>query len=128
MSRPWHTLPSSARYTILAGAAALALLLWYLLPHEPALPPTASQRAHRPVGVTQLDYRVLHFHDKDSLWLHTTYAQAAAQFGEGSLVESSADGHTRTYQWNGGGKWARMEATFRDGYLVSKMQFLLREY
>jgi hypothetical protein len=43
-------------------------------------------------------------------------------------VDTSADGHTRTYQWNGGGHWARMEATFRDGYLVSKMQFLLREF
>ncbi len=128
MSRSWHTLPSSARRTILAGAAALALLLGYLLPHEPARPPTASQRAHRPAGVSQLDYRALHFRDKDSLWLHTTYAQAAAELGTGTLVDTSADGHTRTYQWNGGGKWARMEATFRDGYLVSKMQFLLRAY
>jgi len=128
MSRPWHTLSSAARHTILAGAAGLAVLLWFLLPHEPAQPPTASQLAHRPAGVTQLDYRALHFHDQDSLWLQTTYAQAAANLGEGVLVDTSADGHTRTYQWNGGGKWARMEATFRDGYLVSKMQFLLREY
>jgi hypothetical protein len=77
--------------------------------------------------VTQLDYRVLHFHDKDSLWQQTTYAQAA-RWGRGALVDTSADGSTRTYQWNGGGKWARIEATFRNKYLVSKMQFLLREH
>lgn len=54
------------------------MLLWCLLPHEPAQPPTASQRAQRPDGVTQLDYRTLHFYDKDSLRLQTTYAQATA--------------------------------------------------
>jgi hypothetical protein len=128
MSRPWRTLSPPARRTILAGAGGLAVLLGWLLPHEPARPPTASQWAHRPAGVSQLDYRALHLRDKDSLWLHTTYAQAAAQLGTGTLVDTSADGHSRTYQWNGGGRWARMEATFRDGYLVSKMQVLLREY
>ena len=48
--------------------------------------------------------------------------------GEGSLLHVSTDGRTRTYQWNGGGRWARLEATFRDGYVISKRAFALRAY
>ena len=100
--------------------AFLAVLLWLVLPHTPALPPTASQRTKRPAGVTHRDYRTLHLSQPQ-----TTYAQAAAQLGEGALVEESADGRTRTYQWNGGGNWAQMEATFYDGGVVGKQQFML---
>jgi hypothetical protein len=105
-------------------ALAGAVLLWYLLPHRPALPPTPSQRARRPAGVTLHDYRGLNFQARADQ-PPTTYVQAAAQLGEGMLVDTSADGRTRTYQWKGGGRWARLEASFRGGQLVSKMQFLL---
>jgi hypothetical protein len=110
---------------LLAGAAAG--LLWILLPHRPALPPTPSQRARRPGGVTQNDYRALGHRS----WDRTpapTYAQAAARRGEGSLIDMSADGRTRTCQWNGGGRWARLEASFRDDKAVGRMQFLLRDH
>ena len=100
--------------------AFLAVLLWLVRPHAPALPPTASQRTKRPAGVTHRDYRDLRLNQ-----LPTTYAQAVAQLGEGAQVEESADGRTRTYQWSGGGRWARLEATFYDRSAVGKQQFML---
>lgn len=58
----------------------------------------------------------------------TSYEDVVAYLGEGTLLTVSADGRTRSYQWNGGGSWGRLEATFRDGYLISKKQFALRNY
>jgi hypothetical protein len=104
-----------------------AVMLWFVLPHEPAQPPTASQLALRPEGATQIDFRALGHNSWDSL-PPVTYAQATARMGEGSLVKASPDGRTRTYQWNGGGRWARLEATFRDDSVVGRMQFLLRKH
>lgn len=121
----WHTLPLAARLSWLLGG--VALLLGSLLPHQPALPPTASQLALRPHGVTLLDYNALYLRPVQGI-SQTSYAQAAARLGEGTLLTTSADGRTCTYQWNGGGRWARLEATFRDGYVVRKYQFALERY
>jgi hypothetical protein len=80
----------------------------------------------RPAGVTQNDFRALHYGRKADSTPCTTDAQAAALLGEGSLLDTLVDGRTRTYQWTGRGRWGRMEATFRDGQLVSKFQMLLQ--
>lgn len=110
----------------LFAVALLALLVWFI-PRRPAMPPTPSQRVQRPDGVTRNDFRALN-HDTWSDVSRMTYAQAAVRMGAGSLVDMSADGRTRTYQWNGGGRWARLEATFRDDSVVGRMQFLLRDH
>lgn len=93
-------------------------------PSGPA--PTPSQRGLRPAGVTQNDFRALHYGRKSDGIPRTTYAQAVALMGEGTLLETSADGRTRTYQWSGGGRWGRLEATFHDGQLKGKTQILLQ--
>lgn len=121
----WYALPLAARLGLLLGGAAL--LLASLVPHQPARPPTPNQLALRPQGVTLLDYNALYLRPVQGM-PQTSYAQAAARLGEGTLLTTSADGHTRTYQWSGGGRWARLEATFRDGYAVRKYQFALRRY
>lgn len=98
-------------------------------PSQPGPAPTESQRVLRPEGVTQLDFRRLELGGTSpgdtTLYPKTSYAQAAARMGEGYLLEVSPGGRTCRYQWNGGGRWARLEATFRDGYLGGKSQFLL---
>ena len=107
-------------FVLLAGGLLLVLCGSLLFP--PVLPPTASQRALRPQGVTQSEFKDLY--GRSAQGPSISYAQAVARLGNGSPVDSSADGRTRTYQWNGGGRWARLEATFRDGHLVGKGQFL----
>gem|GEM_PF-5144091 len=108
---------------LLLLAGGLLLVLCGTLLFHPVLPPTASQRTLRPQGVTQNDFKALY--GRSAQRPSISYAQVVARLGEGSPVDSSADGRTRTYQWHGGGRWARLEATFQDGHLVGKGQFLL---